>query len=39
LSVDDILGEVVQYLTHRDVMEQTYVIYSSDHGYKLGRCW
>ena len=37
LSVDDILGEVVQYLTHRDVMEQTYVIYSSDHGYKLGQ--
>jgi N-acetylglucosamine-6-sulfatase len=37
LSVDDIISDVVHYLEKRQVMDKTYIIYSSDHGYKQGQ--
>ena len=37
LSIDDIIGAVVEYLTSNDLLNNTYVIYTSDHGYHLGQ--
>lgn len=37
LSVDDLMMDVVSLLTNYSAMENTYFIWSSDHGYKLGQ--
>ena len=37
LSVDDIINDVYEYLEARGVLENTYILYSSDHGYKQGQ--
>ena len=36
LSVDDIIGDLYALLDELDVRKNTYVIYTSDHGYSLG---
>lgn len=36
LSVDDMVKGVVNALEEAGVMERTYILYSSDHGYKMG---
>lgn len=37
LSVDDIIGAVVGKLKQQGKLEQTYIIYASDHGYNQGQ--
>lgn len=37
LSVDDILSDVMDLLDRKGVLDKTFIIYSSDHGYKLGQ--
>lgn len=37
LSVDELVGDVVASLTAANVMDSTYIFYSSDHGYKQGQ--
>ena len=37
LSVDDIVVEIRDLLTARSALDNTYVIYTSDHGYNLGQ--
>ncbi|XP_065909791.1 N-acetylglucosamine-6-sulfatase-like isoform X1 [Dysidea avara] len=37
LSVDDLMMDVVSMLTNHSAMDNTYFIWSSDHGYKLGQ--
>ena len=37
LSIDDIVNDVYEFLKENGVLENTYIIYSSDHGYKLGQ--
>ncbi len=37
LSVDDIIGAVYDRLEARGVLDSTYILYSSDHGYKQGQ--
>jgi N-acetylglucosamine-6-sulfatase len=37
LSVDDMIKEIYEFLEARLVLDNTYFIYSSDHGYKQGQ--
>jgi N-acetylglucosamine-6-sulfatase len=37
MSVDDIIASVVQLLTQSGQLENTFILYSSDHGYDLGQ--
>merc|ERR1719367_1757877 len=37
LSVDDMILDLYEYLEARLVLDNTYIIYSSDHGYKQGQ--
>jgi len=37
LSVDDLITDLYEFLDARLVLENTYIIYSSDHGYKMGQ--
>ena len=36
LSVDDIVDEILQSLSDRNLLQKTVVIFTSDHGYHLG---
>ena len=36
MSVDDIIGEAVAVVEEAGAMDNTYFIYSSDHGYSFG---
>ncbi|PGH14621.1 hypothetical protein AJ79_02956 [Helicocarpus griseus UAMH5409] len=36
LSVDDMVGEVVKKLEKQGILDNTYIIYSSDNGYHIG---
>ena len=37
LSVDDLVGDVYSLLSAKGALERTYILYSSDHGYKQGQ--
>jgi N-acetylglucosamine-6-sulfatase len=37
LSVDDAVAGVIKALTELDVLENTYLFFTSDHGYNLGQ--
>jgi len=37
LSVDDIVGEIAGYLEAEGELENTYIVFTSDHGYSLGQ--
>ena len=37
LSVDDMIKEIYEYLDALEILENTYLIFSSDHGYKQGQ--
>ncbi|ETO25475.1 hypothetical protein RFI_11666 [Reticulomyxa filosa] len=37
LSVDDIIQDLVTWLTDHDILNNTYILYTSDHGYHLGQ--
>jgi len=37
LSVDDIIKDIYDFLEENSLLENTYIIYSSDHGYKQGQ--
>ena len=37
LSVDDLINDLYDYLEAHMLLENTYIIYSSDHGYKQGQ--
>ncbi len=37
LSVDDLVAELYELLAARAVLERTFVVYTSDHGYKQGQ--
>jgi N-acetylglucosamine-6-sulfatase len=37
LAVDDMIKEIYEYLEARMVLDNTYLIFSSDHGYKQGQ--
>ncbi|XP_040569304.1 N-acetylglucosamine-6-sulfatase isoform X2 [Lepeophtheirus salmonis] len=37
LSVDDLVDEVMEFLDQKNVLSNTYVIFTSDHGYHLGQ--
>ena len=37
LSIDDIIHDVIEYLIKYDVLNNTYILYTSDHGYHLGQ--
>ena len=37
LAVDDLVGAVLQKLAAHSLMERTFVLYTSDHGYKQGQ--
>ena len=37
LSVDDMIGDLIDYLTKNNLLNITYIIYTSDHGYHLGQ--
>eukprot|EP00483_Globobulimina_turgida_P012666 UN12689 len=36
LSVDDLIGELYDFLDDNDLLNNTYIYFSSDHGYHLG---
>ena len=36
LSVDDFIGELFVYLENNNLLDNTYIFYTSDHGYHLG---
>lgn len=38
LSVDDMIGNVVDLLTKYDALNNTYIIFASDNGFHLGEC-
>ena len=37
MSVDDVLADVIELLTSSGTLDNTFIIYSSDHGYDLGQ--
>ena len=37
LSIDDIIYELIQYLSKYNLLNNTYILYTSDHGYHLGQ--
>ena len=37
MSVDDVVRECLSLLESRNVLDDTYIIYTSDHGYHLGQ--
>lgn len=37
MSVDDILADLVQTLSINNVLENTYILFTADHGYSLGQ--
>ena len=37
MSVDDVVRECLDLLQSQGVLNDTYIIYSSDHGYHLGQ--
>ncbi|EDQ84495.1 uncharacterized protein MONBRDRAFT_39257 [Monosiga brevicollis MX1] len=37
MSVDDIVGNITFYLESKRLLDNTYIFYSSDHGYHLGQ--
>eukprot|EP00730_Choanoeca_flexa_P012646 TRINITY_DN4477_c0_g1_i1.p1 TRINITY_DN4477_c0_g1~~TRINITY_DN4477_c0_g1_i1.p1 ORF type:complete len:541 (+),score=160.36 TRINITY_DN4477_c0_g1_i1:26-1624(+) len=37
MSVDDIVGNITDFLTEKQLLDNTYIFYSSDHGYHLGQ--
>lgn len=37
LSIDDMIGDLVDELQHQGVLENTYIIFTSDNGYHLGQ--
>jgi len=37
ISVDDMINDIYEYLEATEILDNTYIIYSSDHGYKLGQ--
>merc|ERR1712048_1382259 len=37
VGVDDMLGLLVEELTNLRILDNTYIFYTSDHGYKLGQ--
>ncbi len=37
LSVDDLVHDLVQFLDHNGALNETFIFYTSDHGYKQVR--